>query len=180
MTQQSETPLPQIRLEILPEVSNRHSNAMANAIGRELFDDFTNQGHHIEPVYTGELGGNVFLIWLSQLVPTVGSVLTTAVADAVVGKSIEQVADVIKRIFEKMKASRHNALPVTIEVKLPHNDQIEAHGPLVQAIETLILTLQELQKQLPKNDGNQQITEITVTTTVTIKISSTQTTRSDP
>lgn len=179
MTMQSETPLPQIRLEILPEVPNRNSNALANAIGRELFDDLKNQGYRIEPAYTGELGGNDFLIWLSQLAPTAGAVLTAAVGDAIVGKGLEKVADVLRQMFEKMKTSKHKALPVTMEVKSPHNAQIEAHGSFVQTIETLISTLQELQKQPPKNDGEQQTTEITVTTTITIKISNSQT-RNDP
>ena len=174
MAKQSDnTSLPQICLEILPEEKNRNSSALANAIGLELFDDLKNQGYRIEPAYTRELGGNVFLIWLSQLVSTVGPVLTTAAADAVAGKSVEKVADVIKRIFEKVKTSKHKALPVTIEVKTPHSDQINVHGPLVQAVETIIPTLEKLGEQSAKSDDDQQITEITMTT-ITIKVSSSQ------
>jgi hypothetical protein len=174
VTIQSDTPLPQIRLEILPEVQNRNSSALANEIGREIFHDLKNQGYHIESAYTGKMGGNVFLIWLSQLASTVGPILATAGTDLMASKSVEKLVDVIKRVFERVKASKHKALPVTIEVKSPHSDQINVHGPLVETFETLLPTLQKLQEQSAKGDGGQQITEITMTT-ITIKVSSSQT-----
>src|SRR5215470_4516759 len=135
MIKQSDTPLSQICLEILPEVPNRNSNAVANEIGRELFDDLKNQGYRIEPAYTGEMGGNVFLIWLAMLVPTVGPVVTGALKDALANKSIENAIDMITHMVKKVKTSKHKALPVAVEVKSPHTAPINTDGPLGEALE---------------------------------------------
>jgi len=164
MMKQPDTSHVKIRLEIVPEQQSALDHALAQEVGDEIFAYMQSQGYHIEPDYTGQMGGGVFGLIVAQFMENAGQALMMVVAESV----IEKLIDAIKQLFAKEALEERQEPQSLIAINLPDGQQINVQGAILSALEEGSITLKQQKKQVARAGQN---TETTESIAITIQIS---------
>lgn len=160
-------------LEVLPEDASDADPALVSALGRDVVDLFRAQGETVEPVYTGERGGE-FLAQVATLLTTAWAnkeiILSDMSALVSILTPLVLATRSLRHAYEKrigMPLAQQNPLAITIEVhgitmKVEATDQqdaiaiatelaqhFQAQRPEVSA-QTIASTTQKIRASVPK------------------------------
>jgi len=142
-----------ITLEVIPDDPHDADPALVDAVGRDAADALRSDGYTIEPVYTGQRGGDFLIGILIPMLVTAWTQKDTVLADGSALVTIfTPVVSFAKRLHEAHErrkgkdAAQQSPIKIAVEID---GASISIEAPNLEAVEGAMKLAQRFQMQHP-------------------------------